>query len=106
MSANASCVAMTARNCPGRKRRSALAETTQIVTACHVHNLYSVTPPTAMTPEEYDKLSPEERDIKDRENRARERQEQAGIHDRIYPSDYRLSRTLISSPLHMEARTW
>jgi len=38
-----------------------------------------------MTPEEYDKLSPEERDIKDKEDRARERREQAGIHDRIYP---------------------
>ena len=32
-----------------------------------------------MTPEEYDKLSPEERDIKDKEDRAREKREQAGI---------------------------
>jgi len=46
-----------------------------------------------MTPEEYDKLSPEERDIKDREDRAREQREQAGIEDYIYCSDYPLSRT-------------
>ena len=59
-----------------------------------------------MTPEDYDKLSPEERDIKDKEDRARERQEQAGIHDRIYRSDYSLSRKFISSPLHMETTTW
>jgi len=45
-----------------------------------------------MTPEEYDKLSPEERDIKDREDRAREKREQAGIEDHIYYSDYLLSR--------------
>ena len=59
-----------------------------------------------MTPEEYDKLSPEERDIKDKEDRAREQQEQAGIHDRIYCSDYRLSPTSTSPPLQMETRTW
>lgn len=84
-----------------------MAETTQIVTVCHVRNPHLLHHlPTAMTPEEYDKLSPEERDIKDKENRARERQEQAGIHDRIYGSDYRLSCKLISSPLHMETTTW
>jgi hypothetical protein len=59
-----------------------------------------------MAPEDYDKLSPEERDLKDKENRAREQREQAGIYDRIYSSEDSLSRTLISSPLHMEARTW
>ena len=32
-----------------------------------------------MTPEEYDKLSPEEREIQDKKDRAREREEQAGI---------------------------
>ena len=58
-----------------------------------------------MTPEEYDKLSPEERDIKDKADRAREQQEQGGIEDYIYCSDYPLSRTLISSPLHMETAT-
>jgi hypothetical protein len=40
-----------------------------------------------MTPEEYDKLSPEERDLKDKEDRAREKREQAGIDNRIYVND-------------------
>ena len=59
-----------------------------------------------MTPEEYDKLSPEERDIKDREDRAREQRQQAGIEDYVYCSDYPLICTLISSSLHMETTTW
>ncbi|KAF9646127.1 CS-domain-containing protein [Thelephora ganbajun] len=32
-----------------------------------------------MTPEEYDNLSPEERDVRDRENKAREQREQAAL---------------------------
>lgn len=59
-----------------------------------------------MTPEDYDKLSPEERDLKDKEDRAREEQEQAGIPDRIYRNQYLLSPTLISSSLHMETTAW
>ena len=79
------------------------------MTVCHVHDpsvfAPSDPPTTAMTPEEYDKLSPEEREIKDKEDRAREKREQAGIYDHIYCSDDWLSGTLISSPLHMETRT-
>lgn len=62
----------------------------------HLHSYsYTTFPlvPIAMTPEEYDKLSPEEREIKDREDRAREQREQAGIEDYIYCSDYPLNRT-------------
>ena len=59
-----------------------------------------------MTPEEYDKLSPEERDLKDKEDKAREQREQAGIHDRIYYNEYTPICTLISPPLHMETTTW
>ena len=57
-----------------------------------------------MTPGEYDKLSPEERDLKDKEDRAREQREQAGIHDRIYFDEYTPNRTLISPPLQMETK--
>jgi hypothetical protein len=32
-----------------------------------------------MTPEEYDKLTPEEREVKDKEDRAREAKEQGGL---------------------------
>ena len=75
------------------------------MTACHVHGSCDFAPPlTAMAPDEYDKLSPEEREIKDKENRAREQREQAGIYDRIYCSDCPLSR-LTSPPVQMEART-
>ena len=63
-------------------------------------------PFTAMTPEDYDKLSPEERDAKDKKDRAREQEEQAGIHDRIYRCDYQLSREPTSPPLQMEAGPW
>jgi hypothetical protein len=58
-----------------------------------------------MTPEDYDKLTPEERELKDKENRAREAQEQAGTHDPIYCNDIHLATLLISSPLHMETTT-
>jgi len=51
-----------------------------------------------MTPEEYDKLSPEEREIKDKEDRAREQREQAGTQDCIYCSDCLLSRISIALP--------
>ena len=77
------------------------------MTVCHVHDpyaLHSLT--TTMSPDEYDKLSPEEREIKDKEDRAREQREQAGIHDRIYRYDYRLSRASTSPPLQVEARAW
>jgi len=59
-----------------------------------------------MTPDDYDKLSPEEREAKDKSDRAREQEEQGGTRDHIYCCDYQLSRTLTSPPLQMEARTW
>ena len=62
-------------------------ETTEIVTTvtCNIKTFL----PTTMTPENYDKLTPEERELKDKEDRAREEKEQAGIHDLFYCSDAR-----------------
>ena len=89
---------MAARDCPGRKRRSAFSrdhpDSDGLVTCT------ALTPHfTAMTPDDYDKLSPEEREAKDKNDREREHQEQGGAHDHIYCCDYRLSRTSTSPPL-------
>ena len=86
---------MAARDCPGRKRRSAFGRDhpdSDGLSRAQPSRLCAWTISATMTPDEYDKLSPEERDIKDKKDRAREREEQTGIFNRGYRSDSQLSR--------------
>ena len=95
---------MTTRDCPRRTKEFRFGgDRRQIVTVGHVHS--PSTSPTAMTPEDYDKLTPEERELKDKENRAREAQEQAGTHDFVCCNDIDSATLSISPPLHMETTT-
>ena len=56
--------------------------------------------------DDYDKLTPEEREAKDKADREREAQEQAGGYTIASRSHQELILILESITLYMEARTW